>query len=253
MGNSGFPGTRTVSGFVFRCRWLAQKGDWGFPVTTVLLFGVTIYILVTLNLSDPGILHHGSWEQDPETPYVAWLNGRAHEMTWCPHCGFHRPPRTFHCTSCNICVEEFYQHCGWLNNCVGHRNIRRFLLLLLSCCMYLGTVLAGCVVFLAQRRLTPFSLDKAMAYPHSTKSPNWKNRGGGEGGLVRREESGSRGRADGVGFEQSLGRTCEGHVEGQRGPGERKGRMDCGVKNGAGPAQQVMTLVQNRSVDVTVE
>ncbi|XP_076723114.1 serine/threonine-protein kinase PAK 2-like [Callospermophilus lateralis] len=82
-------------------------------------------------------------------------------MPWCPTCYFHRLPRTFHCERCDICVEELDHHCRWVNNCVGHRNIRLYLLLLVSLCLYLGTVLATCVVFIIRRRNMAF-LDKTM-------------------------------------------------------------------------------------------
>ncbi|XP_077897293.1 palmitoyltransferase ZDHHC19-like [Ictidomys tridecemlineatus] len=126
-----------------------------------------------MNFSDPGILHRGAFEQYPETVYMARVNGRLYHMPWCPTCYFHRPPRTFHCKRCNICVEEFDHHCRWVNNCVGHRNIRLYLLLLVSLCLYLGTMLATCVVFILRRRNMAF-LDKIMTYPHSPKGPLWE-------------------------------------------------------------------------------
>ncbi|KAM5154398.1 palmitoyltransferase ZDHHC19-like [Callospermophilus lateralis] len=114
-----------------------------------------------MNFSDPGILHRGAIEQDPDTIYMARVNGRLYHMPWCPTCYFHRLPRTFHCERCDICVEELDHHCRWVNNCVGHRNIRLYLLLLVSLCLYLGTVLATCVVFIIRRRNMAF-LDKTM-------------------------------------------------------------------------------------------
>lgn len=41
------------------CRWLAQNGEWAFPLVTGLLFVLTVFSLVSLNFSDPGILHQG--------------------------------------------------------------------------------------------------------------------------------------------------------------------------------------------------
>lgn len=41
------------------CRWLAQNGEWAFPLVTGLLCVLTIFSLVSLNFSDPGILHQG--------------------------------------------------------------------------------------------------------------------------------------------------------------------------------------------------
>lgn len=47
----------------------------------------------------------GSDEQSPATVHVVWVNHRAFRLQWCPKCCFHRPPRTYHCHWCNICVE----------------------------------------------------------------------------------------------------------------------------------------------------
>lgn len=41
------------------CRWLAQNGEWAFPLVTGLLCVLTVFSLVSLNFSDPGILHQG--------------------------------------------------------------------------------------------------------------------------------------------------------------------------------------------------
>ncbi|XP_077652716.1 palmitoyltransferase ZDHHC19-like [Urocitellus parryii] len=144
-----------------KCRALVQNGEWVFPVASGLLCLLSLYSLISMNISDPGILHRGAFEQDPEAPYMARVNGRLYDMPWCPTCNFHRLPRTFHCESCDICVEEFDHHCSWVNNCVGHRNIRLYLLLLMSLCLYLGTVLATCVLFITRRRHMAF-LDQTM-------------------------------------------------------------------------------------------
>ncbi|XP_077657332.1 palmitoyltransferase ZDHHC19-like [Urocitellus parryii] len=147
--------------FMFPGRALAQNGEWAYPVVSGLLCLLSLYSLIGMNFSDPGILHRGAFEQYPETVYMARINGRLYHMPWCPTCYFHRLPRTFHCKRCDICVEEFDHHCRWVNNCVGHRNIRLYLLLIVSLCLYLGTVLATCVVSITRRRNMAF-LDKIM-------------------------------------------------------------------------------------------
>nr|KAF6478847.1 zinc finger DHHC-type palmitoyltransferase 19 [Molossus molossus] len=91
--------------FAFPCRWLAQNGEWAFPTITGPLFVLTFLSLISLNFSDPGILHQGSNEQGPMTVHMVWVNHRAFRLQWCQKCCFHRPPRTYHCPLCNICVE----------------------------------------------------------------------------------------------------------------------------------------------------
>ncbi|XP_047421405.1 palmitoyltransferase ZDHHC19-like [Sciurus carolinensis] len=160
--------------FAYPCRWMVGNGECAFALVTSPLFLMTHWSLVSLNVSELEILHQGSFEENPRTAYTAWMNQSAFPMPWCPMCSFHQPPETFHCPSCNICVEEFDHHCKWANNCVGHHNIRIFMLLLGSLCLYLAVLLVTCVIFLVRTRDLPFSLDKAMAYPHSSKGPHWE-------------------------------------------------------------------------------
>ncbi|XP_054430934.1 palmitoyltransferase ZDHHC19 [Pteronotus mesoamericanus] len=149
--------------FAFPCRWLAQNGEWVFPIVTGPLFVLTFFSLVSLNFSDPGILHRGSNEQGPMTVHVVWVNHRAFRLQWCQKCCFHRPPRTYHCPLCNICVEDFDHHCMWVNNCIGHRNFRFFMLLVLSLCLYSGAVLVTCLIFLLRTTQQLLYIDKVVA------------------------------------------------------------------------------------------
>jgi len=40
--------------------------------------------------------------------------------------------RTKHCSVCDVCVDGFDHHCGWLNNCVAEKNHRPFVVMVLA-------------------------------------------------------------------------------------------------------------------------
>ncbi|EIW79102.1 zf-DHHC-domain-containing protein [Coniophora puteana RWD-64-598 SS2] len=44
--------------------------------------------------------------------------------------GAWKPPRTHHCSTCNVCRLDFDHHCPWLGNCVSLGSMKEFLYLL---------------------------------------------------------------------------------------------------------------------------
>lgn len=59
----------------------------------------------------------------------------------CFECVKKKPRRSYHCEICKVCVEQYDHHCTWINNCVGKRNIARFVIFIFF--LILSLVLIG--------------------------------------------------------------------------------------------------------------
>lgn len=46
---------------------------------------------------------------------------------WCDSCCVEKPPRSGHCTVCDVCIHNRDHHCVWIDSCVGAKNHRSFL------------------------------------------------------------------------------------------------------------------------------
>jgi hypothetical protein len=42
-----------------------------------------------------------------------------------------KPARSKHCELCGFCVEKFDRHSMWINNCVGAKNQKYYLIMIL--------------------------------------------------------------------------------------------------------------------------
>ena len=49
-------------------------------------------------------------------------------MRFCLKCQCVKPPRAHHCSKCGRCVLRMDHHCRWVDNCVGQRNLKIFLI-----------------------------------------------------------------------------------------------------------------------------
>ncbi|XP_068702458.1 palmitoyltransferase ZDHHC15B-like [Montipora foliosa] len=55
---------------------------------------------------------------------------------YCDICQAIKPDRCHHCSMCKKCILKMDHHCPWVNNCVGFRNYKFFLLFLFYAILY---------------------------------------------------------------------------------------------------------------------
>eukprot|EP00300_Choanocystis_sp_HF-7_P030698 c39596_g1_i1.p1 GENE.c39596_g1_i1~~c39596_g1_i1.p1 ORF type:complete len:280 (+),score=61.26 c39596_g1_i1:54-893(+) len=67
-------------------------------------------------------------------------------IRYCNKCRGFKPDRTHHCRVCKRCYVKMDHHCPWVNNCVGYRNYKLFLLFI--------TYSLFCVIFVFVSTLT---------------------------------------------------------------------------------------------------
>ncbi|PRQ42050.1 putative protein S-acyltransferase [Rosa chinensis] len=109
--------------------------------------GVGVLLFLLTSLSDPGTV-----KSDNVSVYLSAYpyDNVIYSEKECSTCKILKPARSKHCSICGRCVARFDHHCGWMNNCIGERNIHYFMAFLLwhtLLCIYgavaIGLILAG--------------------------------------------------------------------------------------------------------------
>ncbi|UMM43249.1 hypothetical protein L5515_018820 [Caenorhabditis briggsae] len=103
--------------------WWAQM----LFVLSVIALGFTLFRIGTV---DPGIV------KAPKNCHQLYVNeaeaGIQHQHKYCFTCFIRKLEHTKHCAVCGFCVNNFDHHCPWLNSCVTRRNMREFIMFIIS-------------------------------------------------------------------------------------------------------------------------
>ncbi|XP_070761014.1 palmitoyltransferase ZDHHC12-B-like isoform X2 [Enoplosus armatus] len=115
-----------------------ERGELLLPVLFFLLVVLSVLLYFAVSLMDPGFVL-----TDTVKGVAQGVQGSNEEMESmipqtspprlrrCGYCLLQQPMRAKHCQTCKRCVRRFDHHCPWIENCVGERNHRWFIVYLL--------------------------------------------------------------------------------------------------------------------------
>ena len=93
----------------------------------------TISLLAIISHQRASAVDPGRIPEGMKAPFKSEYN----QMLICEKCTGQetwKPARAHHCRECGFCVFKMDHHCPWINNCVGHRNLKYFV----HFCSYTG-------------------------------------------------------------------------------------------------------------------
>ena len=100
--------------------------------------------------TDPGRIEEGM-----KAPYVSGQM-KIENCEKCVGKETWKPERAHHCRECGYCIFKMDHHCPWINNCVGQRNMKFFMLFnfytFLSSLMLVYCMIMSFVNLLCDRR-----------------------------------------------------------------------------------------------------
>ncbi|XP_042401493.1 probable protein S-acyltransferase 7 [Zingiber officinale] len=101
---------------------------------SLALTAIAMANLILASTKDPGIVARNEASSLEELGIsvgtrsrMVSIGGTMVKIKCCRICKIYRPPRSCHCAVCDNCVEKFDHHCPWINQCIGLRNYRYYL------------------------------------------------------------------------------------------------------------------------------
>ncbi|KAI9476421.1 MAG: DHHC palmitoyltransferase-domain-containing protein [Benjaminiella poitrasii] len=181
---------------IFTFPFLWKEVHPAVPIVFGYLFILAFVSMLKTSWTDPGIIPRDLYPVTVEKteindssssitsfevpPKEVWIKNTNYLLKYCDTCKLYRPPRASHCKQCDNCVEFEDHHCAWLNNCIGKRNYRSFVLAIY--CFILLWLVGGLTLYhcsLIFRGVTTHEQIRAeimkAKYPELSVNPYSKN------------------------------------------------------------------------------
>jgi palmitoyltransferase len=114
----------------------------------VLFIVSAVFFIMTMVFYGLTMINPGYVETQPnfEQLLVKLIQENYHLDYVCVPCETLRPEQSDHCNFCNKCVQKFDHHCVFVDNCLGYRNHKWFLLFLTSFTVYMIAIMLHSIV-----------------------------------------------------------------------------------------------------------
>lgn len=93
----------------------------------IILLIIELTSFAMLHYSNPGILIN----QSNKGGLLSLVENGHNVNDYCPNCFIRKIRTTKHCVICNKCIDMFDHHCVWVNNCIGRKNFKLFIVFLI--------------------------------------------------------------------------------------------------------------------------
>ncbi|XP_061528659.1 palmitoyltransferase ZDHHC12-B-like isoform X2 [Phycodurus eques] len=112
-------------------RQCEERGELMVPVLFFLLVVLSVLLYFAVSLMDPGFVLADTVKPSDLESESMMPQSSTCRLRRCGFCLLQQPMRAKHCPTCCRCVRRFDHHCPWIENCVGERNHRWFVLYLM--------------------------------------------------------------------------------------------------------------------------
>jgi palmitoyltransferase ZDHHC9/14/18 len=124
-----------------------------------VLYAVALFLYFSTIRTEPGIIPRNKNNDDQPKLGYHLVNSAPNPLMrlskYCKTCNIVRPMRSTHCGICDNCVIGFDHHCLWLGVCIGARNYRSFLWLLIAALAFFLNQIVCCVVQIQSKHQIP--------------------------------------------------------------------------------------------------